>query len=845
MKKISLVGMVTYLFVLMVHAADVPVDLPKPDDSTGDSKKPLKVYVLAGQSNMVGFGTLKSARPMYECIYLSADPSIMPSRMPVGTRALLPHDLFQGSEVNSAKGAKVMVYRGAYKVGVDYSKLKPVKESTIALGTVSVNLPSVEEPHTIVVKTYIDVPMTGTHEIHVGYKESKQAIAVVAGKEVYRKEDGKAPVITEVLLEKGKRIPLTITYLKGGSAALWLKHINIKGKGDLASLPKEGKFTWFVDEEGKWTVRKDVYYINTRTNDKVAVPLSPTANGGKFIGPEIPFGHVMGTYHDEPVLIIESSIGNRALNFDFRPPSSGRTDTENNFEGLEYRMMIEGVKKTLKDLKRYVPTYKGQGYEIVGFAWFQGHKDGGRPKEDYEKHLVNLIKDIRKDLNAPNMLATIASVGFGGMKMGDTYLPILNAQMAVGDPKQHPEFAGTVASIDTRGFWRSPGDSPTGTGYHYNHNAETYALTGDALGRAMVKLLGGKVEALSLPTPPEKHPNVDLIYSDSITNRMSENSKCPTPEQYKNMSEALRPIILEQMVPEFIGSAFADGARTPQDPVYFSIFKISSPYKLVDLMSGKPIDWASKRAPDSIDGQLESLLRHYQSAGFDKFGWKLFGPDTRNAEWSYYSFDPSEKHKIEIGGRYRKITYPKGFENWHTLAFDPTAAGWKKGKAPFGQSNGEIAARPKLKPARPNCYMDHRCGCDAIPNTLWEKEVLLMRRTFEVPAIKEGHLYRVILAGAGCDRSGEGFAIYVNGKLLIQKNSGYIKRPGVRGAYILNDLLPEFKKGKVEIAVLNFLRYTHMKNGNSYLGKPVPPNGQVTLFLEETKLPEVLLAKRK
>ena len=30
--------------------------------------------------------------------------------------------------------------------------------------------------------------------------------------------------------------------------------------------------------------------------------------------------------------------------------------------------------------------------------------------------------------------------------------------------------------------------------YHYNHNAETYLLCGDALGRAMVELKGGKVE---------------------------------------------------------------------------------------------------------------------------------------------------------------------------------------------------------------------------------------------------------------------------------------------------------------------------------------------------------------
>ena len=36
--------------------------------------------------------------------------------------------------------------------------------------------------------------------------------------------------------------------------------------------------------------------------------------------------------------------------------------------------------------------------------------------------------------------------------MQDKFLRILKAQMAVGDAKQHPEFAGNVASVDTRDF---------------------------------------------------------------------------------------------------------------------------------------------------------------------------------------------------------------------------------------------------------------------------------------------------------------------------------------------------------------------------------------------------------
>jgi len=59
----------------------------------------------------------------------------------------------------------------------------------------------------------------------------------------------------------------------------------------------------------------------------------------------------------------------------------------------------------------------------------------------------------------------------------------------VSDPARHRAFAGTVKTVDTRGFWRSVEQSPKNQGYHYNRNAETYMLVGDALGRAMVELL--------------------------------------------------------------------------------------------------------------------------------------------------------------------------------------------------------------------------------------------------------------------------------------------------------------------------------------------------------------------
>lgn len=138
------------------------------------------------------------------------------------------------------------------------------------------------------------------------------------------------------------------------------------------------------------------------------------------------------------------------------------------------------------------PQFKGRGYEVAGFVWWQGHKDGGNAAHAgrYELNLAHLIRTLRDEFKVPRAPFVIATIGFDGWKMSGNQLAVANAQLAVsGDKGKYPEFAGNVLTVETRDFWKDASISPRNQGFHYNGNAETYMLVGDALGKGMVKLL--------------------------------------------------------------------------------------------------------------------------------------------------------------------------------------------------------------------------------------------------------------------------------------------------------------------------------------------------------------------
>jgi len=288
--------------------------------------------------------------------------------------------------------------------------------------------------------------------------------------------------------------PVQVYILMGQSNMLGAGKIN-GGNGSLTHAIKEKeKYPYLVDDDGDWTVRKDVRNVRVMSsgigNMKVYNNEWMAIKGGN-IGPEIGIGHHVGNVTDAPVLILKSCIGNRSLGYDLVPPGAeGREPRKASgwYAGIQYDGDVANAKKVLADLGKYYPDAKR--YTVAGFFWWQGDKDryDAKNASRYEQNLVQLIKSLRKDFAAPNAKFVCATLGQTSKGAGGNEGEIIAAQLAVdGKNGKYPRFKGNVATVYSKPFCH--GGASNG---HYGGNAETYMDVGEAMGRAMVELLGSQ-----------------------------------------------------------------------------------------------------------------------------------------------------------------------------------------------------------------------------------------------------------------------------------------------------------------------------------------------------------------
>lgn len=269
---------------------------------------------------------------------------------------------------------------------------------------------------------------------------------------------------------------------------------NMEGHGQLRTLdmlgkdPKHGQLLSLLkSEDGSWKSRDDVT-ISWQAKKQKSGPLTVGwGYGDQEIGPELLFGAIVGEHFDEPVLLIKTAWGGKDVYCDFRSPGAGdpagpdaailaeQNSEENKRQvGHFYRQMIREIQQCLENIDEVVPGYQGQGYELAGLAWFQGWNDfcqwhvqidgqriGDQLIANYPKNLTAMFRDVRKDLNAPEMPIAIGEMGVGGHEMAvrahknpddgeaNAMMNFRRAQQAVANDPSLPR----VYFVPTSDYW--------------------------------------------------------------------------------------------------------------------------------------------------------------------------------------------------------------------------------------------------------------------------------------------------------------------------------------------------------------------------------------------------------
>lgn len=303
---------------------------------------------------------------------------------------------------------------------------------------------------------------------------------------------------------------------------------NMEGKAKVKLLERQidqpsGRALFgHLRKDGRWVERDDVWIKFLERWGRLTVGFGSPG----CIGPELEFGNVVGNFHAEPVLLVKAAWGGKSLYRDFRPPGSGlppaevlekmlaghrKRDPGATLEqiresfGQSYRALLEEVRRVLADLGRFLPPYRGQGFELGGFVWFQGWNDmiSDEYTREYAGHLAQFIRDVRRDLGAPGMPFVIGQMGVDGAEAGPK---IQRFKAAQAEAAGLPEFKGNVELVRTDVFWDTEAHAVFKKGwkenleewnavgsdfpYHYLGSVKTMVRIGRAFGEAILRLRG-------------------------------------------------------------------------------------------------------------------------------------------------------------------------------------------------------------------------------------------------------------------------------------------------------------------------------------------------------------------
>jgi len=232
--------------------------------------------------------------------------------------------------------------------------------------------------------------------------------------------NGVSPIYVQSVYPKTKKGDLTDIPLQEGDLILGLN-----GEGLHGNAVTRWRDMWFNKvREGDWMLK--ITLLRDGKIETVSVDVARSLEGGRAA---------------LPAYVTEKKAEREKLLKD---------------GGEYYHRMLERIRYVLADPGKFHPAYDPeQGYEIAGFVWFQGYNDkiasviypnGDKPRgyERYSWLLAQLIRSVRKELNVPKMPVVVGVFG----QVAEDH-PFAQAQAAVAD---YEEFKGNVVAVQTVKF---------------------------------------------------------------------------------------------------------------------------------------------------------------------------------------------------------------------------------------------------------------------------------------------------------------------------------------------------------------------------------------------------------
>jgi hypothetical protein len=266
----------------------------------------------------------------------------------------------------------------------------------------------------------------------------------------------------------------------------------------------------WVDENDDWIKRDDVQVIFPEMfNDPRPLSVGMGNPVDRF-GPELEFGRIVGDRYDGPTLLIKTAWGGKDVAVDFRPPSRGTNNyttwtpgytsdlekephvPQENY-GKYYDLTVNTIQDILSLIERGEIFEGHTTWELKGLVWWQGWNDVIHPRkvEEYEANLIALFRDLRIDLQEPELPIVVGEMGQLGPNppaqnwLRENILTMRRSQRAVTFPN---DFHNTSRYVMTSTYVVENGAHYDGD-YHYYGRADTYMQVGRAFGQTMSQLL--------------------------------------------------------------------------------------------------------------------------------------------------------------------------------------------------------------------------------------------------------------------------------------------------------------------------------------------------------------------